>query len=65
MSVDTRGAGNSDGSICVMGTQDAEDGYDVVEAVAKMDWCNGSVGMAGDSALRSPNGLSLRNSHRH
>jgi uncharacterized protein len=51
VSVDTRGAGNSDGSICVMGTQDAEDGYDVVEAVAKMDWCNGSVGMAGNSAL--------------
>ncbi len=51
ISVDTRGAGNSDGSICVMGTQDAEDGYDVVEAVAKMDWCNGCIGMAGNSAL--------------
>jgi predicted acyl esterase len=34
-----------------MGTQDAEDGYDVVEALAQMDWCNGSVGMAGNSAL--------------
>ncbi|KAJ5892888.1 hypothetical protein N7504_009579 [Penicillium tannophilum] len=34
-----------------MGTQDAEDGYDVVEAVARMDWCNGNVGMAGKSAL--------------
>lgn len=51
VSVDTRGAGNSDGQICVMGSQDAEDGYDVVEAVAKMDWCNGSIGMAGNSAL--------------
>jgi len=51
VSVDTRGAGNSDGEICVMGQQDAEDGYDVVEAIAKMDWCNGSVGMAGNSAL--------------
>lgn len=51
ISVDTRGAGNSDGQICVMGSQDAEDGYDVVEAVAKMDWCNGNVGMAGNSAL--------------
>lgn len=51
ISVDTRGAGHSDGQICVMGQQDAEDGYDVVEAVAKMDWCNGSVGMAGNSAL--------------
>ncbi|KAN0105062.1 X-Pro dipeptidyl-peptidase C-terminal non-catalytic domain containing protein [Hyaloscypha variabilis] len=51
VSVDTRGAGHSDGEICVMGQQDAEDGYDVVEAIAKMDWCNGSVGMAGNSAL--------------
>lgn len=51
ISVDTRGAGHSDGQIGVMGTQDAEDGYDVVEAVAKMDWCNGHIGMAGNSAL--------------
>ncbi|KAJ5633505.1 hypothetical protein N7528_001347 [Penicillium herquei] len=51
VSVDTRGSGHSDGQICVMGTQDAEDGYDVVEAIAKMDWCTGSVGMAGNSAL--------------
>ncbi|KAJ6104300.1 hypothetical protein N7523_010620 [Penicillium sp. IBT 18751x] len=51
VSVDTRGSGHSDGQICVMGTQDAEDGYDVVEAIARMDWCNGSVGMAGNSAL--------------
>jgi hypothetical protein len=34
-----------------MGSQDAEDNYDVIEAVARMDWCNGSVGMAGNSAL--------------
>ncbi|KEF52424.1 uncharacterized protein A1O9_11665 [Exophiala aquamarina CBS 119918] len=51
ISIDTRGAGNSDGQICVMGSQDAEDGYDVVEAVAKMNWCNGNVDMAGNSAL--------------
>ncbi|KAL4916439.1 Alpha/Beta hydrolase protein [Aspergillus aurantiobrunneus] len=51
ISVDTRGSGNSDGLIGVMGAQDAEDGYDVVEVIAKMDWCNGSVGMAGNSAL--------------
>ncbi|KAJ5675751.1 hypothetical protein N7462_008648 [Penicillium macrosclerotiorum] len=51
VSVDTRGSGHSDGQICVMGTQDAEDGYDVVEAIARMDWCNGSIGMAGNSAL--------------
>lgn len=51
VSVDARGTGNSDGQIPVMGSQDAEDGYDVVEAVASLDWCNGSVGMAGNSAL--------------
>jgi putative CocE/NonD family hydrolase len=51
ISVDTRGAGNSDGQIPIMGSQDAEDGYDVVEAVAQLPWCNGSVDMAGNSAL--------------
>jgi putative CocE/NonD family hydrolase len=34
-----------------MGTQEAEDGYDVVEAIAKMGWCNGNVGLAGNSLL--------------
>jgi uncharacterized protein len=51
VSVDARGAGNNDGSIGVLGTQEAQDGYDVVEAVAKLDWCNGNVGMAGNSYL--------------
>ncbi|KAL4892486.1 Alpha/Beta hydrolase protein [Aspergillus ambiguus] len=51
ISVDTRGSGHSDGFISVMGSQEGEDGYDVVEAVAKMDWCNGCIGMAGNSAL--------------
>lgn len=51
VSVDTRGFGHSDGSIVIMGTQEGEDGHDVVEAVAAMDWCNGRVGMAGNSYL--------------
>jgi predicted acyl esterase len=34
-----------------MGTQDAEDCYDVIEAIAAMPWSNGKVGMAGNSAL--------------
>lgn len=51
ISVDSRGTGNSDGQIPIMGSQDAEDAYDVVEALAKMSWCNGKVGMAGNSAL--------------
>ncbi|KAK3649243.1 hypothetical protein LTR56_007084 [Elasticomyces elasticus] len=49
--VDARGAGNNDGHIGVLGSQEAEDGYDVVEAVAKLPWCNGRVGMAGNSYL--------------
>lgn len=50
-SVDHRGAGNSEGSVQVMGKAMGEDGYDVVEALAKMEWCNGKVGMAGNSYL--------------
>lgn len=51
VSVDSRGTGNSDGQIPIIGSQDAEDAYDVIEALAKMEWCNGKVGMAGNSAL--------------
>ncbi|KAF9885272.1 hypothetical protein FE257_013070 [Aspergillus nanangensis] len=51
VNVDARGAGDSDGSIVIMGTQEAEDGYDVIEALARMDWCNGSIGLAGNSHL--------------
>lgn len=51
VSVDARGAGNNDGHIGVLGSQEAEDGYDVVEAVAKLPWCNGHIGMAGNSYL--------------
>ncbi|KAK7188249.1 hypothetical protein DPSP01_009049 [Paraphaeosphaeria sporulosa] len=51
VSVDSRGTGNSDGSIPIMGSQDAEDCYDVIEAIAAMRWSNGKVGMAGNSAL--------------
>ncbi|PSN74785.1 alpha/beta-hydrolase [Corynespora cassiicola Philippines] len=51
ISVDSRGTGDSDGSIPLMGSQDAEDCYDVIEAIAEMPWSNGKVGMAGNSAL--------------
>ncbi|GAA5931724.1 hypothetical protein JCM3775_000024 [Rhodotorula graminis] len=50
-SVDIRGAGHSDGEVQIMGRRMGEDGYDVIEALAKMDWCNGNVGMAGNSFL--------------
>ncbi|KAJ5363867.1 alpha/beta-hydrolase [Penicillium cataractarum] len=51
VNVDARGAGDSDGSIVIMGTQEGEDGHDVIEALAKMDWCNGNLGLAGNSHL--------------
>lgn len=51
VNVDSRGCGDSDGAISIMGSQEAEDGYDVIEALAKMSWCSGSVGLAGNSHL--------------
>ncbi|KAI5196325.1 alpha/beta-hydrolase [Aureobasidium subglaciale] len=51
VNVDARGAGDPDGSIVIMGKQEGEDGHDVIEELAKMDWCNGSVGLARNSHL--------------
>ena len=48
---DPRGVGNSQGDIRVFSSQDGRDGYDLVEWLAKQTWCNGRVGMAGNSAL--------------
>jgi predicted acyl esterase len=51
INADSRGVGDSDGMAVIMGTQEGEDGYDVIEAIAKMDWCTGNVGLAGNSHL--------------
>lgn len=51
INVDIRGCFNSEGSCAVLGTQEGEDGYDVIELIAKEPWCTGSVGMAGNSHL--------------
>jgi predicted acyl esterase len=51
VNVDARGSGDSDGSVAIMRTQEAEDGYDVIEAIAKMSWCSGNIGLAGNSHL--------------
>ncbi|PQE08365.1 X-Pro dipeptidyl-peptidase C-terminal non-catalytic domain-containing protein [Rutstroemia sp. NJR-2017a WRK4] len=51
VNVDSRGSGDSDGVMCIMGSQEAEDGYDCIEAIAKLPWCTGSVGLAGNSHL--------------
>ncbi|KAJ5722820.1 hypothetical protein N7488_000855 [Penicillium malachiteum] len=51
LNVDSRGAFDSEGRMAIMGTQEAEDGYDVIEWAAQQSWCNGNVGMAGNSHL--------------
>ncbi|KAL3464891.1 Alpha/Beta hydrolase protein [Aspergillus heterothallicus] len=51
INIDSRGAFDSEGCMVIMGTQEAEDGYDAIEDIARREWCNGSVGMAGNSQL--------------
>lgn len=51
VNVDSRGAYDSERIMCVVGSQEAEDGYDVIEAIAKEPWCNGNVGLADNSHL--------------
>ncbi|KAL2831608.1 Alpha/Beta hydrolase protein [Aspergillus pseudoustus] len=51
VNVDSRGAFDSEGCMAIMGTQEAQDGYDVIEWIAQQGWCNGNVGMAGNSHL--------------
>lgn len=48
VSVDVRGRGNSEG-IFRPSIQEAEDGYDVVEWLARQPYCNGQVAMWGGS----------------
>ncbi len=49
--VDPRGVGHSEGDINLFGTQDARDGYDFIEWIAQQHWCNGNVGMSGNSCV--------------
>jgi putative CocE/NonD family hydrolase len=46
--VDTRGRGNSEGEFKPF-ESDGKDGYDVVEWLAEQPWCNGKIGMMGQS----------------
>lgn len=48
---DARGAYNSEGDVYIYGSQEGEDGHDLVEWLAKQEWCNGKVGMVGNSWL--------------
>lgn len=51
VNVDARGTGDSGGSAVIMGVQEGEDGYDVIEGIAKLPWCTGNIGLAGNSHL--------------
>ncbi len=47
---DIRGTGKSEGKYkCMFSKQEAEDGYDLVEWIARQPWCDGNVGMIGIS----------------
>ena len=46
---DPRGTNNSEGDITVTTQQEARDMYDVIEFIATLPWCNGKIGMSGDS----------------
>lgn len=49
--VDVRGAGHSEGNVHMFTHQDSEDGYDFVEWLAGREWCNGKIGMSGNSGV--------------
>lgn len=51
VNADARGAFMSDGDIHFWGTQEAEDGYDLIEWLAVQDWSNGKAGLSGNSWL--------------
>ncbi|PWY86006.1 hypothetical protein BO70DRAFT_395135 [Aspergillus heteromorphus CBS 117.55] len=38
-----KGSIQPNGTVGIMGTQEAEEGYDVIEAIAKMPWCSGNA----------------------
>jgi len=48
---DCRGSWGSEGDLEILGPQEAEDGYDVIEWAAELPWTNGRVGLAGVSYL--------------
>ncbi len=49
--VDPRGIGHSEGDFAQFGTQDGKDGYDFIEWIAAQHWCNGRVGLSGNSCV--------------
>ena len=48
---DPRGIAHSEGDSTMLGTQEGQDGCDLVEWVARQPWCNGKVALSGTSYL--------------
>ncbi|MGN8921290.1 CocE/NonD family hydrolase [Lachnospiraceae bacterium HCP28S3_F9] len=48
---DVRGAYNSEGIILFFGSDYGRDGADIIEWAASRQWCNGKIGMSGNSWL--------------
>jgi putative CocE/NonD family hydrolase len=46
---DVRGAGDSEGTYNFQGRKEQDDGYDLIEWIARQPWCDGNVGMLGMS----------------
>ena len=46
---DVRGTGISEGSYRIFTTKEQEDGYELIEWIARQPWCDGNVGMLGMS----------------
>ncbi|KAL1617619.1 hypothetical protein SLS56_010884 [Neofusicoccum ribis] len=51
VNVDTRGAYTSEGDLLIMGYQEAQDGAEFITWLSKQPWCNGKVGLTGNSWL--------------
>jgi putative CocE/NonD family hydrolase len=51
INADPRGCFDSEGDIRNMGTHEGQDGADLVEWIGSQKWCNGYVGLAGNSWL--------------
>ncbi|KAH6959628.1 Alpha/Beta hydrolase protein [Ilyonectria sp. MPI-CAGE-AT-0026] len=51
VNIDARGAFWSEGDIRYYGSAEGRDGYDAIEHVAKLPWCNGKVATMGNSWL--------------
>ena len=51
INADTRGSWGSEGNCEILGPQEGQDGYDVVEWAAALPWSNGRIGLAGVSYL--------------